>query len=144
MNILLADIAGGIGDFGDLVDIRADAGKLTLVKTEGETPANIEIVTGTNAVTTEVRLEDQNGNKVTAADGKFFTIALQLEKKLNVIGFYHSETPLTKAESAEAVKAAKRYITGAIAHALPIGHGHGPTHHFYSLYKKGGFEGMTR
>ena len=83
-----------------------DAGKLTLVKTEGQTPANIEIVTGTDAVTTEVRLEDQNGNKVTAADGKFFTIALQLEKKLNVIGFYHSETPLTKAESAEAVKAA--------------------------------------
>ena len=86
MNVLLADIAGGIGDFGDLVDICADAGKLTLVKTEGQTPANIEIVTGTNAVTTEVRLEDQNGNKVTAADGKFFTIALQLEKKLNVIG----------------------------------------------------------
>ena len=83
-----------------------DAGKLTLVKTEGQTPANIEIVTGTDAVTTEVRLEDQNGNKVTAAGGKFFTIALQLEKKLNVIGFYHSETPLTKAESAEAVKAA--------------------------------------
>ena len=83
-----------------------DAGKLTLVKTEGQTPANIEIVTGTDAVTTEVRLEDQNGDKVTAADGKFFTIALQLEKKLNVIGFYHSETPLTKAESAEAVKAA--------------------------------------
>ena len=83
-----------------------DAGKLTLVRTEGQTPANIEIVTGTDAVTTEVRLEDQNGNKVTAADGKFFTIALQLEKKLNVIGFYHSETPLTKAESAEAVKAA--------------------------------------
>ena len=83
-----------------------DAGKLTLVKTEGQTPANIEIVTGTDAVTTEVRLEDQNGNKVTAADGKFFVVALQLEKKLNVIGFYHSETPLTKAESAEAVKAA--------------------------------------
>ena len=83
-----------------------DAGKLTLVKAEGQTPANIEIVTGTDTVTTEVRLEDQNGNKVTAADGKFFTIALQLEKKLNVIGFYHSETPLTKAESAEAVKAA--------------------------------------
>ena len=53
-----------------------DAGKLTLVKTEGQTPANIEIVTGTNAVTTEVRLEDQNGNKVTAADGKFFTCLL--------------------------------------------------------------------
>ena len=83
-----------------------DAGKLTLVKAEGQTPANIEIVTGTDAVTTEVRLEDQNGNKVTAVDGKFFVVALQLEKKLNVIGFYHSEAPLTKAESAEAVKAA--------------------------------------
>ena len=33
----------------------------------------------------------------------------------------------------DAVKAAKRYITEAIRHALPIGHGHGPTHHFYAF-----------
>lgn len=34
----------------------------------------------------------------------------------------------------EAVKRAKDYITGAIEHALDIGHGVGPTNHFYHLY----------
>ncbi len=38
----------------------------------------------------------------------------------------------------EAVRQAKHYVTGAIAHALPIGKGHGPTHHFYDLYAKAG------
>jgi len=33
----------------------------------------------------------------------------------------------------EAVKAAKKYITEAIRHSLPIGHGQGPTNHFYFL-----------
>lgn len=37
----------------------------------------------------------------------------------------------------EAVAQAKDYITGAIAHALALGKGHGPTHHFYDLYQKG-------
>jgi hydroxymethylpyrimidine/phosphomethylpyrimidine kinase len=36
----------------------------------------------------------------------------------------------------DAVQNAKRYITGAIAHSLDIGKGHGPTHHFYDLYRK--------
>jgi hydroxymethylpyrimidine/phosphomethylpyrimidine kinase len=34
----------------------------------------------------------------------------------------------------EAVQMAKDYITGAIKHALALGHGHGPTHHFYRFY----------
>ncbi len=38
----------------------------------------------------------------------------------------------------DAVGAAKEYVTTAIRHALPIGNGHGPTNHFYSLYKNGG------
>lgn len=38
----------------------------------------------------------------------------------------------------EAVGKAKDYVTTAIRHALPIGKGHGPTHHFYQLYKNGG------
>ncbi|GAB6159193.1 bifunctional hydroxymethylpyrimidine kinase/phosphomethylpyrimidine kinase [Desulfotomaculum varum] len=38
----------------------------------------------------------------------------------------------------EAVGAAKAYVTTAIAHALPLGRGHGPTHHFYDLYKQAG------
>ncbi|WP_447972900.1 bifunctional hydroxymethylpyrimidine kinase/phosphomethylpyrimidine kinase [Nitrospira sp. Kam-Ns4a] len=33
----------------------------------------------------------------------------------------------------DAVQAAKRYITEAIRHHLAIGHGRGPTHHFYFL-----------
>lgn len=37
----------------------------------------------------------------------------------------------------EAVGLAKEYITTAIAHALPLGKGHGPTHHFYTVYKHG-------
>lgn len=38
----------------------------------------------------------------------------------------------------EAVTASKAYINGAISHALDIGQGHGPTHHFFDLYKKAG------
>jgi hydroxymethylpyrimidine/phosphomethylpyrimidine kinase len=38
----------------------------------------------------------------------------------------------------EAVTLAKTYITGAIEHALPIGKGHGPTHHFFDLYFRAG------
>jgi hydroxymethylpyrimidine/phosphomethylpyrimidine kinase len=33
----------------------------------------------------------------------------------------------------EAIDRAKRYVTEAIRHALPIGEGHGPTNHFYHL-----------
>lgn len=39
--------------------------------------------------------------------------------------------------AAQAVEQAKKYITIAIEHALPIGRGHGPTHHFYELYNSG-------
>lgn len=38
----------------------------------------------------------------------------------------------------EAVRGAKAYITQAIAHAEPIGGGHGPVHHFYELYHRAG------
>ncbi|HZK56600.1 MAG TPA: bifunctional hydroxymethylpyrimidine kinase/phosphomethylpyrimidine kinase [Desulfosporosinus sp.] len=38
----------------------------------------------------------------------------------------------------ESVVRAKEYITIAIQHSLSIGKGVGPTHHFYTLYKKAG------
>lgn len=41
------------------------------------------------------------------------------------------------ADVCEAARRAKAYVTTAIAHALPLGRGCGPTHHFYSLYKRG-------
>ena len=37
----------------------------------------------------------------------------------------------------KAVARAKEYVTMAIAHALDIGRGNGPTHHFYELYRNG-------
>ncbi len=37
-----------------------------------------------------------------------------------------------------AVREAKAYLTTAIQHALAIGKGVGPTHHFYDLYRKAG------
>jgi hydroxymethylpyrimidine/phosphomethylpyrimidine kinase len=41
----------------------------------------------------------------------------------------------------DAVQKAKEYVTGAIAHALDIGKGHGPTHHYYDLYARAGVTG---
>jgi hydroxymethylpyrimidine/phosphomethylpyrimidine kinase len=38
----------------------------------------------------------------------------------------------------EAVRLAKKYITGAIRHSLAIGKGYGPTHHFFDLYARAG------
>lgn len=40
----------------------------------------------------------------------------------------------------EAVARAKTYVTGAIENAFPLGHGCGPTHHFFDLYKRAGKE----
>jgi hydroxymethylpyrimidine/phosphomethylpyrimidine kinase len=37
----------------------------------------------------------------------------------------------------EAIDKAKKYVTTAIKHSLSLGKGHGPTHHFYDLYKNG-------
>ncbi|GCF92598.1 hydroxymethylpyrimidine/phosphomethylpyrimidine kinase [Enterococcus florum] len=36
-----------------------------------------------------------------------------------------------------AVAEAKEYVTTAIRHSLPLGKGHGPTNHFYQLYRSG-------
>lgn len=38
----------------------------------------------------------------------------------------------------EAARQAKEYINGAIAHSIELGHGVGPTNHFYDLYQKAG------
>ena len=43
-------------------------------------------------------------------------------------------------EPYRAVEAAKKYVTTAIEHSLPIGKGNGPTNHFYELYRDGGLD----
>ncbi len=76
-----------------------NAASLTLHKDKSGTPANITVETGTNAVTAEVKLTDANGNAVTASAGKYFTLTMMAGKNLNVIGFYHNGTALTRADS---------------------------------------------
>ena len=89
------------------------ATELTLIKNKAETPSNITVVTGTNALTAEVKLIDQNGNKVNAASGKFFTVSMEIGKNLNVVGFYHNEAALTKAANAESLTANDMYYYDA-------------------------------
>ncbi|RYM02916.1 bifunctional hydroxymethylpyrimidine kinase/phosphomethylpyrimidine kinase [Sporolactobacillus sp. THM7-7] len=36
----------------------------------------------------------------------------------------------------DAIREAKTYIQGAIEHSLSLGHGHGPTHHFYRWFQE--------
>ena len=89
------------------------ATQLTLVKNKAETPANITVVTGTKALTAEVKLIDQDGNKVNAASGKFFTVSMEIGKNLNVVGFYHNEMALTKVADVSSLTANDQYYYDA-------------------------------
>lgn len=76
---------------------------LTLVKNKADGNGNITIETGTTVASVDVKLIDENQNKVTAAAGEFFTLTMQFEKNQNVLAFYHNDTPLTKAAAADAI-----------------------------------------
>ena len=89
------------------------ATELTLIKNKAETPSNITVDAGAQALTAEVKLIDQNGNKVNAASGKFFTVSMEIGKNLNVVGFYHNEAALTKAANAESLTANDMYYYDA-------------------------------
>ncbi len=86
-----------------------DTTTLTLIKMPTDVPGNITIQTGNTAVSTDVKIIDQDGNKVTAAGGKYFTITLQLDKNLTILKFYHKSVELTKAESVAAFTEAGYY-----------------------------------
>ena len=75
------------------------AEKLTLIKTKAEAPADLTIAAGNETVTADIKLVDQNGNKVTAQGGKFFTLTMQLEPNRTVTKFYHHGTALKAAKS---------------------------------------------
>ena len=40
----------------------------------------------------------------------------------------------------QAVREAKDYVALGIKNGLPVGHGHGPIHHFVTMFKKAGLE----
>lgn len=79
---------------------------LTVAKSQTATPGTITVITGTDASSIDISLTDENGDKVTAVAGKFFTLTAQFEKNANVLGFYHNGVAMTKVDSAEAVSAA--------------------------------------
>ncbi len=94
------------------------ATQLTLTKMDSATSSNIEVITGTKAVSAKFSLVDENGDKVTAAEGKFFTLTMQLDKNANVLAFYHYETALTKANSLEELTANDMYYYDAATGVL--------------------------
>lgn len=104
-------------------------------------------ITALGAAKVVVKGGHMNGNKATDIlfDGRTFR---QLSSpRMNTTNTHGTGCTFSSAIAAflakghpffEAVQKAKIYITGAIAHALDIGRGHGPTHHFFDLYAKAG------
>lgn len=76
-----------------------DATTLTLVKTPTEVPGNITIETGNSAISNDVKIIDQDGNKVTAQNNNFFTVTVQLDPNLTILSFYHNATKLTRVDT---------------------------------------------
>lgn len=87
-----------------------------------------------------------NGDAVDVMyDGKVFNYFK--EKRINTKNTHGTGCTFSSAIAAhlakgytlvEAVKEAKQYTNGAIEHSLDLGHGVGPTNHFYNLYGKAG------
>lgn len=67
--------------------------ELTLTVTPS-TEHNVEITTGQNAQSYEVKLVDQDGNTVELTNG-YVTVKLSLGKNLGIIKFLHNDTELT-------------------------------------------------
>ena len=69
---------------------------VTLSKTPVATSGNITVDAAQSAATYEISLTDSDGNKLTAAEGKYFTVTLNIGKDLNVVDFLHNGEKMTK------------------------------------------------
>lgn len=69
---------------------------VTLSKTPVATSGNITVDAAQSAATYEISLTDSAGNKLTAAEGKYFTVKLNIGKDLAVVDFLHNGEKLTK------------------------------------------------
>lgn len=72
---------------------------VTLSKTPVATSGNITVDAAQSAATYEISLTDSAGNKLTAAEGKYFTVTLNVGKDLAVVDFLHNGEKLTKVAS---------------------------------------------
>ena len=71
---------------------------VTLSKTPVATSGNITVDAAQSAATYEISLTDSAGNKLTAAEGKYFTVKLNIGKDLTVVDFLHNGEKMTKAK----------------------------------------------
>lgn len=69
---------------------------VTLSKTPVATSGNITVDAAQSAATYEISLTDSDGNKLTAAEGKYFTVTLNIGKDLTVVDFLHNGEKMTK------------------------------------------------
>lgn len=72
---------------------------VTLSKTPVATSGNITVEAAQSAATYEISLTDSAGNKITAAEGKYFTVTLNIGKDLTVVDFLHNGEKMTKVAS---------------------------------------------
>ena len=70
---------------------------VTLSKTPVATSGNITVEAAQSAATYDISLTDSDGNKLTAAEGKYFTVKLNIGKDLTVVDFLHNGKKMTKA-----------------------------------------------
>ena len=77
--------------------------ELTLTKKKTETPATVTIVEGRNSTSYEIKLTDAAGTAVTAAEGEYFTLTLNVPANLVVTNFLHNGVALTKKTALNAV-----------------------------------------
>lgn len=72
---------------------------VTLSKTPVATSGNITVEAAQSAATYEISLTDSAGNKLTAAEGKYFTVKLNIGKDLTVVDFLHNGVSMKKVTS---------------------------------------------
>ena len=77
--------------------------ELTLTKKKTEAPATVTIAEGNNSTSYEIKLTDAAGTAVTAAEGKYFTLTLNVPANLVVTNFLHNGVALTKSAALNAV-----------------------------------------
>ena len=89
-------------------DALADDANINLIVEESETPAAYTAIDANNGTTTyDVRLETDNGVKVTS-NGQAFTVELNIGI-IELFGFAHNNTPLTRVNASSEVDTDKYY-----------------------------------
>lgn len=81
---------------------------VTLSKTPVATSGNITVDAAQSAATYEISLTDSDGNKLTAAEGKHFTVTLNVGDN-EVINFLHNGVPMTKCTTLSKVTGVDQY-----------------------------------